>query len=56
MRLAQRLRREMTMSLKRTVEHLRMGSLTYVSNLLGVRGLMGESVKSEAPFMEEGGF
>jgi len=33
-KLAQRLRRETTMSLKWIAQHLQMGSWTYVSNLL----------------------
>ena len=38
-RLARRLRKEMTMSLKWIARKLKMGSWTYVSNLLGAKKL-----------------
>ncbi len=45
-RLARRIRRETTMSLKWIAEHLAMGSWTHVSNLLGTERKR-ESSKSE---------
>jgi hypothetical protein len=45
-RLAARLRKETTMSLKWIAQHLEMGSWTHVSNLLGARRKQ-ESLKSE---------
>jgi hypothetical protein len=45
-RVAARLRKETTMSLKWIAQHLEMGSWTHVSNLLGARRKL-ESLKSE---------